>query len=282
MAQNVRIKSSRNGINLILADGVPFAEICEEAKERFAESAKFFAGAEVVLSVQGRRLSAEELTELVDTVAAAADLTIRFVADGDELWDATIENEVHRFFERQNSALDGFSWGDVREYTTEEDVVEGIVHPLFEHPEVVEFKDLLNEESGVTTILQKDGFYQGSLFFGQALESRSGIVIYGDVNPGAHVVSYGNVLVFGALKGSVTAGAAGDRSATVAALELDPEALSIAGLRYTAPEEPKEKKKGLFGRKEKPAARPQIARIADGSVIIEAAGEEDFLEKNIR
>ncbi len=274
MAQNVRIKSSRNGINLILSKEASFAEICEEAEARFTESAKFFQGAEVVLSVQGRRLSAEELSELTDIVAGAADLKVLYVADGDELWDATIQNEIHHFLERQDSAREGFSWADVREYTTEEDVVEGIVRPLFDHEEVADFKDVLGEASGVTTIFQADGFYEGSLFYGQALESRSGIVIYGDVHPGAHVVSYGNILVYGSLKGSAAAGIGGDRAASVAALELEPEHLSIAGQVYAAPEEPKEKKKGLFGRKDKPEARPQIARITDGAVVIGPAQKD--------
>lgn len=43
-------------------------------------------------------------------------------------------------------------------------------------------------------------FYKGTLRSGQVLESETSIIILGDVNPGATVVSKGNVVVLGALK----------------------------------------------------------------------------------
>ena len=43
-------------------------------------------------------------------------------------------------------------------------------------------------------------FYKGTLRSGQVLEAGSSIIILGDVNPGATVVSKGNVVVLGTLK----------------------------------------------------------------------------------
>lgn len=43
-------------------------------------------------------------------------------------------------------------------------------------------------------------FYRGTLRSGQVLESDSSIVILGDVNPGAKIVSGGNVVVLGSIR----------------------------------------------------------------------------------
>ena len=54
--------------------------------------------------------------------------------------------------------------------------------------------------------LQDGRFYKGTLRSGQVLESETSIVILGDVNPGARVVSKGNVIVLGTLKGKCLCG----------------------------------------------------------------------------
>lgn len=56
-------------------------------------------------------------------------------------------------------------------------------------------------------------FYKGTLRSGQVLESETSIIILGDVNPGATVVSKGNVVVLGTLKGTIHAGAVGNERA---------------------------------------------------------------------
>ena len=52
-------------------------------------------------------------------------------------------------------------------------------------------------------------FYKGTLRSGQMLESDSSLIILGDVNPGGKVIAKGNVIILGALKGNVYAGAGG-------------------------------------------------------------------------
>lgn len=71
-------------------------------------------------------------------------------------------------------------------------------------------------------------FYRGNLMHGESLESESSIVIIGDVTNGSKVIAKGNVIVLGALKGSVYAGAAGDEGAVIAAMEMAPTQLRIA------------------------------------------------------
>jgi septum site-determining protein MinC len=73
-------------------------------------------------------------------------------------------------------------------------------------------------------------YHRGSLRGGKSLTQLGTIVVVGDVNPGAELVATGDIVVFGALRGTVHAGAQGDASARVVALELAPTQLRIATL----------------------------------------------------
>ena len=75
--------------------------------------------------------------------------------------------------------------------------------------------------------LQDGRFYKGTLRSGQVLESETSVIILGDVNPGARVISKGNVIVLGTLKGNIFVGAAGNEAAFVAALSMDPMQIRI-------------------------------------------------------
>lgn len=90
---------------------------------------------------------------------------------------------------------------------------------------------------------------------GQVLRHHSHLVIIGDVNPGAEVIAGGNVIVWGRLRGTVHAGALGDSSAVVCALELMPSLLRLADLLSRTPDQ-------------KPAG-PELARVADGQIVVE-------------
>lgn len=77
----------------------------------------------------------------------------------------------------------------------------------------------------------KDGmFYKGTLRGRQILESETSIVIIGDVEEGAVVISKGNVIVTGTIYGTVTAGAMNDYNAVIAALHMKPKRLKIGDI----------------------------------------------------
>ena len=81
-------------------------------------------------------------------------------------------------------------------------------------------------------------FYKGTLRSGQVLESESSIIILGDVNPGARVISTGNVVVLGSLKGLVFAGANGNQDSFVVALEMAPMFISSNKSPAVTPKSP--------------------------------------------
>ena len=76
---------------------------------------------------------------------------------------------------------------------------------------------------------EEDGqFYRGTLRSGQILETESSIVIIGDVNPGAQVISKGNIVVLGCCMGNIYAGASGNAGCFAAALTMKPMQVRIA------------------------------------------------------
>ena len=71
---------------------------------------------------------------------------------------------------------------------------------------------------------------------GQVIRHHGQVTVLGDVNAGGEIIAGGNVLVWGRLRGTVHAGALGDRKAVICALELAPTQLRIADLIARAPE----------------------------------------------
>lgn len=91
---------------------------------------------------------------------------------------------------------------------------------------------------------------------GNSIQHSGPVVVIGDVNPGAEIVSTGDVVVWGRLRGMVHAGANGDENAIVCALDLSPTQLRIAGKIALTPK-----------RRGKP--QPEIARLKEGQVVAE-------------
>lgn len=86
-------------------------------------------------------------------------------------------------------------------------------------------------EQTLSNVQEKDGqFYRGTLGKKQVIESDASIVILGDVELGARVITKGNIVIVGALRGSVHAGAAGDKDAYVVALTMHPKSLRIGDI----------------------------------------------------
>lgn len=85
-------------------------------------------------------------------------------------------------------------------------------------------------------------FFKGNLRSGQVLDVETSIIIIGDVKAGARVISKGNVIILGALRGNVYAGADGNVDAFVVALDMDPVQIRIADTIARSPDHPQKKK----------------------------------------
>lgn len=106
-------------------------------------------------------------------------------------------------------------------------------------------------------------FYKGTLRSGQVLESETSIIVLGDVNPGGRIISKGNVIVLGSLRGNVFAGANGDEHAFVVALEMNPMQIKIGDvIARSSDSAPTKKNKNK-------TVSPKISFVEDGNIYIE-------------
>lgn len=74
---------------------------------------------------------------------------------------------------------------------------------------------------------QTGQFVKGTLRKGQVFESPKSVIVLGDVNPGAKVISGGSIIVLGELKGYAFAGADNDNRCFIAALNMNPCRIKI-------------------------------------------------------
>ncbi len=124
----------------------------------------------------------------------------------------------------------------------------------------------------------KDGqFYKGTLRSGQVFEAETSVVILGDVNPGATVISTGNIVVLGALKGIAYAGGNGNEGAFVAALEMNPVQIKIGDRIARCSDETSIFKR----RKKKVSTEPKIAFVEDGNIYIEPISKDVLNDINL-
>lgn len=69
--------------------------------------------------------------------------------------------------------------------------------------------------------------HRGYFRSGQMMEFDTGVVIIGDINPGAKVLAKGSIVVLGALKGEAEAGVGGNDDTFIIALDMSPIQLRI-------------------------------------------------------
>lgn len=82
------------------------------------------------------------------------------------------------------------------------------------------------------------------------------VIVLGDVSQGTEIIANGSVIVWGRLYGNVHAGADGDQTAVVCALDLAPNRLRIAEIIAITPVDQAE-------------PIPEVARILNGQIIAE-------------
>jgi septum site-determining protein MinC len=115
----------------------------------------------------------------------------------------------------------------------------------------LEIEQIDSEEYGTGGVLIKR-----TLRSGRTVRSMGHVVVIGDVNSGAEIVAVGDIIIWGKLRGIVHAGAQGDESAVVCALDMAPTQLRIAGL-ITIP--PKDKRRN---------PTPETAYVSNGRIEV--------------
>lgn len=214
---DVQFKGIREGLLLTLSDrpAISYEAVLEQARAELEQKEDFLQGGRVVLDVGNRRLKRTELSTLQALLAE----------HGLELWAVLARQEETK------SAARGLGLG-TRLAGSNTDLEGNQLTPTGRtagqgaEPEFPAAQDQGNALLLCETLRSgKSIFYEGH------------VVIIGDVNPGAEIVATGNVVVWGRLRGLVHAGATGDTSAMICALELVPTQLRIAEQIAIPPEE---------------------------------------------
>lgn len=157
------------------------------------EQEEFFQGAHIALQVADRSLNAAELGSLREELSE----------QGVTLWSVLSSSEATK-----SAAAD---LGIATELPS----------PKYEE---------IDEPPLDTALVGEQAAFIGhTLRSGNSIRHPGHVVVLGDVNPGAEIVAGGNIIVWGRLRGLVHAGAAGDETARVCALDLAPTQLRIAG-----------------------------------------------------
>lgn len=229
MHPKFEIKGIRDGLLVTLGDGL-WTEVCDALIEQIEERAEFFEGARLALDVGNYILHVVELSQLRD----------RLSEHGANLW-AVVSNSP----------------------TTEQTAqVLGLATRLSKPKPEPSARNASPEfhESDTGILVQR------TLRSGMKLQYAGHITVIGDVNPGAEIIARGNVIVWGRMRGVVHAGAEGDESAIVCALDLSPTQLRIAGHIATTPQ-----RRGK--------APPETACLRDGQVVADPWSAGGKLDK---
>lgn len=110
--------------------------------------------------------------------------------------------------------------------------------------------------------------HRGTLRSGHSIRHAGTVVILGDVNPGAQVISAGDILVWGRLRGTVHAGAMGDARAIVAALDFEPVQMRIAQHIAMSPKGASSNPGYWFWKRDS-SGRPEVARVLENQIFVD-------------
>ncbi len=218
MNASLTVKGIQDGLLITLPAG-EWSIVTKQLLETVAAQDDFFRGARLTIQMEDRTLGAAELGSLRSALAEH-EVT---------LWAILSTAEA-----TQSAAADLGLSRDLETRRSEDD-------------DIPVDTQLPGEEA---VLLQR------TLRSGHSVRHPGHVVVIGDVNPGAEIIAGGHVVVWGRLRGVVHAGAAGDESAMVCALDLAPTQLRIAGHITVSP-----------SRRGKP--KPERAFIRDDQLIAE-------------
>ncbi len=234
-ASALKIRGRPGGVSIEMGDG-DWGDLLTLLDKRLSAAEGFFRGGRAVVEL-GPRAAAEDELRQVRTMLARHDMTLSVVQS---VSPRTLQSALR---------LGLSTSGDGEATAPAPEPAMAAVVPITQ-PQSPYF------------------VHNGTLRSGQVLRKSESVVVLGDVNPGAQVISAGDVMVWGRLRGVAHAGASGNKKAVVAAIEFAPTQLRIAGVTAVAPDA-KKSGRGLKFWKKPPDRRPEVAYIADGRIVVE-------------
>ena len=234
MKSPVIIKSSRYGINLMLDPYMEFSALMQEIEKKFIESKKFFRDAKLAISFEGRQLTSDEELAIINRIQELLSVEIICIIDPSEVASQYYQTRIE----------------EAKLFAKAADIASRVI-----------LKDETGEESEATEFAS---IYRGSVKAGKSLRCDTNLLILGDVEEDAAVISAGNIIILGSLMGSAHAGSYGSRHEYVIAKEMQAKSIRIGSIQG------KDGGKGLFGlgKKKKSKDAYMIASLEEDGVVI--------------
>lgn len=217
--ERVTIRGTREGLIISLGSG-PLFEVLEEMENRLSTQASFFRGGRVALRTGERALSEEQLRSIGN----------RLEGLGVSLWAIETEHPATETAARELGL-------EVSAHLA--------VPPAAQAPEIVPRE----ERPGLIV--------RRTLRSGQTIHHTGHVVLIGDVNPGAEVVAGGDIVIWGKLRGTAHAGAMGDETSLICALQLMPSQIRIGSHIARPPD------------RSRPPKVPEVASVQKGRIVVE-------------
>lgn len=114
MNQSVVIKGNRYGISVFLDPQADFETLIQEVAAKFRESSRFFRGAKMALSFEGKKLSDEQQREVADTITANSQVEILCILDQDEEKERLYQAAIERRMQNEKANVGRFYKGTLR------------------------------------------------------------------------------------------------------------------------------------------------------------------------
>ncbi|MCY3864846.1 MAG: septum site-determining protein MinC [Chloroflexi bacterium] len=223
----VAIKGLNDGLLIALSATESWQSVTDQLAARIDEKAQFYAGANITVELGERPVPKYELSSL-KALLERRGLTLSLVRSGSSTTQISAAS--------LDVATDNHH-----------------AAPIAPEPARQETATVNPEETGTQGVL-----FRRTLRSGRTIHSEGHVIVFGDVNPGAKVIAAGDIVVWGKLRGYVHAGAGGDESAIVCALEMSPSQLRIAECVFRSPP----------GRRKK--IMPEVALVRDNQIIVES------------
>ena len=222
----IAIKGVNDGLLISLSTTESWQSVTDQLAARIDEKADFYTGANITVELGERPVPKYELSSL-KALLERRGLTLSLVRSESDTTQKSaaslaVPTENHVFVETPQ-------------------------------PAAPETAPVNSEETGTQGVL-----FRRTLRSGRTIHSEGHVIVFGDVNPGAKVIAAGDIVVWGKLRGYVHAGAAGDESAIVCALDMSPSQLRIADYIVRSPS----------GRRKQ--IMPEVALVRGNQIVVES------------
>ena len=250
------VKISGRGalVNISVDDGAPLNLACKTLRDRLARDRQLYSHGEVVVDIGKRILSDDDQGRIRKVIEAESGLTIK------EFWcDPSV---LVRERERISDLMDLHS--NVPEQINGREVMANAGPAAADSDITGDDASVAGDTPSTTRQSVSADIVRGTCRAGEVLKFPGNVVVVGNVNPGAQIIAQGDILVFGALRGTAHAGAGGDSTAVILAMSSAAPQLRIGD--FLEDEDALDRIAGR--RRDDCEGKPIIARVQNRAVRV--------------